>query len=246
MILALVSLLGLVVGSFLNVAIYRLPRGESVVYPGSHCPACGAPLGPEELIPLVSFLVQGGRCRHCGAPISRRYPVVELVSAAAFAACYLRFGLSAALPFNLVFLALLITVSATDLEHRIIPNAAVATAFVLGGALLLATRPLDPAAAGWGVLALGGFTLAVHLLRPDGLGLGDVKLAAAMGLFLGWHLGLVALFLSMFLGALVGVGLVVTRRKTFRDYLAFGPFLAAGSVLTLFFGPQLLALVAGG
>src|SRR5437879_5667724 len=185
------GVLGLAVGSFLNVVVYRVPRKESVVRPRSHCPKCGTQLADKDNVPVVSWLALRGRCRTCGEPSSVRYPLVELATGGLFVAAGLRFGADWALPAFLVFFASLLAVSLIDLEHYIIPNRIVYPTLFAGVALLFLAAAADGnwkalersvigAAGFWGVL------LVVHLVSPRGMGFGDVRLAAVLGLFLGW------------------------------------------------------------
>ncbi|MBV8160789.1 MAG: prepilin peptidase, partial [Acidimicrobiia bacterium] len=235
------GVLGLAVGSFLNVVIYRVPRKESVVRPRSHCPGCGAQLAERDNVPVISWLLLRGRCRSCGAPISARYPLVELLTSGLFVAAALRFGLDWVLPAYLVFFASLVAITFIDLEHYIIPNR------VLYPTLYIVVPLLVVSAAGsgeWDSLRralIGGaaawlFFLLLHLVQPRGMGFGDVRLSFLLGLMLGW-LGLRQVFLGVFLGfalgSLVGIVLMLLRRRGRKDHIPFGPFLAAGAVLAV-------------
>lgn len=225
------TLLGLAVGSFLTVVASRLPRRESVVRPPSHCPKCGARLRPAELVPLISFLVQRGRCRHCGEPIAPRYLWIEAAAGAGSGALALWLFPE---PRLYVLLALLYTglaATAIDLEHRVIPNrllAAGAGAIVLA---LLATgaRGLLGAVEGAALLFLLGLVLAV--VGRGGFGFGDVKYLGLVGLALGPTVGILALFAAVLLGGLYAALLLGLHRAGRKDSIAFGPFIAAGSLL---------------
>ncbi|MCU1461978.1 MAG: prepilin signal peptidase PulO-like peptidase [Acidimicrobiales bacterium] len=242
----LCGVLGLCVGSFLNVVIHRVPRKESVVRPRSHCPSCGTELANRDNIPLLSWMRLGGRCRECGERISVRYPLVELGTAALWIAAAVRFDGDWVLPAFLVFFASLLAISAVDLEHYIIPNRIVyPTIFVSIPLLAAAAAAQDQ----WGHFAhalLGGAVaflvlLAVHLVSPRGMGFGDVRLSFVLGLFLGWlnpwagHVFL-GLFLGFLLGSLIGLALIALRRRGRKDHIPFGPFLAGGAVLAVLFG----------
>jgi leader peptidase (prepilin peptidase) / N-methyltransferase len=251
---AVCGLLGLAIGSFLNVVIYRVPRKESVVRPRSRCPGCGAQLAERDNIPVLSWVLLRGRCRTCGESISARYPLVELGTAGLFVAAGLRFGLDWALPAYLVFIAALVAVTFIDLEHYIIPNRVVyPTIFLSLPLLTLAAAVQDE----WGNLERAligavlawGFLLIVHLISPRGMGFGDVRLSFVLGLFLGW-LDLEHVFLGLFLGFLFGsisgLVLMAVRRRGRKDHIPFGPFLAAGAVVAVLFGSPLLAAYTGG
>jgi leader peptidase (prepilin peptidase)/N-methyltransferase len=242
------GVLGLLVGSFLNVVIVRVPQRQSVVRPRSRCPRCDTPLADRDNVPVLSWLVLRGRCRSCGEPISARYPLVELTTAGLFAVAGLRFGADWALPGFLLFFAVLLAVSAIDLEHFIVPNRIVYPAIVVSVPLLALAAVVDGeggrlARALVGALAAFAGLLVLRLLYPRGMGMGDVKLALLLGLFLGW-LGLghvvVGLFLGFLLGSVVGVGLMAAGRRGRKDHLPFAPFLAAGAVLAVFVGQPLL------
>ena len=240
---------GLAVGSFLNVVIYRVPRKESVVRPRSRCPGCGTQLAERDNVPVVSWLLLRGKCRTCGEPISGRYPLVELLTGALFAAAALRFGADWVLPAYLVFFASLVAITFIDLEHYIIPNRIVyPTIFISVPLLVLAAAVQDEwgnlERAAIGAVAAWGFLLIVHLIQPRGMGFGDVRLSFVLGLFLGWldlrHVFL-GLFLGFLFGALSGLVLMAFRRRGRKDHIPFGPFLAAGAVVAVLFGSQILA-----
>jgi leader peptidase (prepilin peptidase)/N-methyltransferase len=239
--IALAAAGGLAVGSFLNVVAWRLPRGESLVAPGSHCPGCDHAVRPYDNVPVLSWLVLGGRCRDCRARISARYPLVEATSAAlAIAVVATQHGAHDLL-LALALIALLVPIALIDLDHRIIPNRLTAAGALAALAIGLAT---DPAAVPEQLIAgaaAGGFLLVAALARPGGMGMGDVKLAAVLGLFLGRDVA-VALLVALLAGTLVGV-VVIARRGAQRGRktaIPFGPFLAAGGVVALLAGPAIV------
>jgi len=240
----LLGLLGATVGSFLNVVAHRLPRGESLVSPGSRCPSCGTPLAPYENVPVVSWLALRGRCRHCGVAISPRYPLVEALTAIVFASVALVRGIDDDLLAELPFAALLIAAAAIDLEHRTVPNRLVLPAAVYGVVAAAAVRTADlPELLGAGAGAFLGM-LAVALAYPRGMGMGDVKLAGVMGLYLGVAV-IPALLAGFFTGSVVGVGIMVRHGAAARKRaIPFGPFLALGGLLGLLAGPELVDLYA--
>ena len=237
-------LFGSIIGSFLNVCIHRIPRGESIVFPPSHCPGCSEKIAPGDNIPILSYLLLRGRCRHCGGGISPVYPLVELLTALLFLYFTCRFGLSRVLLPYLIFLSAMIVIFFIDLFHQIIPDVISLPGILVG----LALTPLLPHSfleGVIGVLAGGGFFLSVaviseKLLGKPGMGGGDIKLAAMMGAFLGWKLLIVAVFLALLTGSAVGIILMALKKKGRRDPIPFGPFLALGGILTCLWGPVLL------
>ena len=238
--LVLLGVCGAAFGSFVNVLAYRLPRRESIVKPRSRCPGCGTTIRSYDNVPIVSWLVLRGRCRNCGMRISVRYPLVEAVTAALFVVLGLKFGREAALWPALALAVTLVAAAATDLEERIIPNRLMAAGAVL--ALVLWTLA-DPSRLPENLIAgaaAGGFLLVAALAYPAGMGMGDVKLAAVMGLFLGRAVG-PALFIGFAAGALVGMAMVAVRGPAARKQgVPFAPFLALGGILGLLFGGGLI------
>ena len=236
----LVGLLGLLVGSFLNVVIYRLPRGESLVKPASRCPGCGTPVKPYDNVPVVSWLLLRGRCRNCGATISARYPIVEALTAAAFVGTALTRGVDDDLAVWLPFVAMLIAVAGIDLDHRIIPNKILLPAAIWGLAATIAFRPdnIDDSLIAGGI-AFGALLLTA-VAYPAGMGMGDVKLAGVMGIYLGS--GVAPAMLAAFLaGSLIGLLIIAREGKDARKKgVPFGPFLALGGLVGVFAGPELV------
>ncbi|MBA2343836.1 MAG: prepilin peptidase [Rubrobacter sp.] len=235
MIAFVAGLFGLVVGSFLNVVIHRVPRHESIVWPASHCPSCGEAIAPKDNIPLISYLLLRGKCRNCKATISARYPMVEALAGLLFAAAAIRFGFSLQLLWAVVLIGVLIPLAAIDLEHWLLPNVIVGPAAVVGLALSILVHP----SAWWvyllSAVGVAGSLFALVLVYPSGMGMGDVKMVGMLGAFLGLYA-----FLAVFAGALVGAvtaGLLIAVGKIGRrSALPFGVFLAFGALLTLFFG----------
>jgi len=237
---AVIGVLGLLVGSFLNVVIYRLPRGQSLNRPRSHCPSCGTPIRPYDNVPVVSWLLLRGRCRSCAAPISPRYPLVEALTGAAFVAVALTRGVNDDLAVWLPFAAMLIAVAGIDLDHRIIPNKILLPAAIWGLAATIAFRPdnVDDALIAGGI-AFGALLLTA-LVYPAGMGMGDVKLAGVMGIYLGSGVA-PAMLVAFLTGSLVGL-LIIARegRDARKKGVPFGPFLALGGLVGIFAGPELV------
>lgn len=230
--------IGAVVGSFLNVVIYRVPRGESIVKPRSRCPACGHPIRWYDNIPVLSWLVLRGRCRDCGGPISVRYPVVELLTALATGALVSRYGLGVAAGEAVVFAWISIGLGLIDLKHQILPDVMTYPTVVLGFAGALAGGLTTPLESGLGIVVGGGIPIVVIVLYKavrgiEGMGLGDVKYLAAIGAVLGVMGCLWVLIVAAVLGALVGLGLMVAGRGDGRTALPFGTFLAVAALVYL-------------
>lgn len=241
MIVFVAVLFGLVVGSFLNVVIHRVPRRESIVWPASHCPHCGEPIRPLDNLPLLSYLLLRGRCRNCKEPISARYPAVEAVTGFLFGAAAYEFGASLALLPALVLIPVLIALAAIDLEHRLLPNVIVGPAALVGLALSILADP-----AGWwtyplSAVAVAGALLGLALVYPGGMGMGDVKMGGMLGAILGPYAAL-AVFLGALIGAVGGGLLMVAGKVRRRSALPFGLFMAVGGLISLFLGPELWSL----
>ncbi len=237
-------LFGAMIGSFLNVCIYRLPREESIVTPGSHCPQCQRPIRFYDNIPLVSYLLLRGKCRYCGAPISPQYPLVEGLTALSSLCLFVKFGPSWSYLFYFVFIAGLIPITIIDLYHQIIPNVISVPGIGVG---LLASFFLPQMTffdSLLGVLVGGGTLFLVAtgyqwLFKREGMGLGDVKLLAMIGGFLGWKSVILTIFLSSLIGSVSGILLMLMRGKNLKYAIPFGPFLSAGAVLSLFYGERI-------
>jgi leader peptidase (prepilin peptidase)/N-methyltransferase len=237
------GVLGAVVGSFLNVVAYRLPRHESLITPSSRCPACGTPIKPYDNIPILSWLLLRGHCRSCGAPISPRYPLVEALTAGLCVGAVLAHDSVAAITLSIVLILLVVPAALIDLEHRIIPNRITALGAVLALVIGIALDPGGEPERLIAGAAAGGFLLVAALAYPGGMGMGDVKLAGVMGLFLGAPVA-AAILIALLSGALVGA--VVIARKGARagrkTAVPFGPFLALGALVAVFAGQPIIGL----
>ena len=238
--IALAAVLGAVIGSFLNVVIHRVPAGESLVSPGSRCPECGTPVRPWDNVPVLSWLLLRGRCRACGAAISRRYPLVELLTAVAFAAVVAVRGFDEDLVLELPFVAALIALAAIDLDHRILPNKIVyplAAWGVIATVLVDRDDLVENLAAGAGAFA---FLFIAVLAYPRGMGMGDVKLGGAMGLYLGLSV-IPALLVAFLSGSVVGLGMIAREGASARKKaVPFGVFLAFGGIVGVLAGSELI------
>jgi leader peptidase (prepilin peptidase)/N-methyltransferase len=242
--IAVVGVLGALVGSFLNVVVHRLPRGESLVAPGSRCTGCAAAIAPYDNVPVVSWLVLHGRCRSCDAAISPRYPIVEVLTALSFAAVAAARGVTPELLIYLPLTAALIAVAGIDIDHRIVPNRIVLPAAVWGIGASAVLRPgelpelLIAGAGAFGVLLLAA------LAYPGGMGMGDVKLVGVIGLYLG--IAVVPALLAAFLaGSVCGLAKIVRNgARARKEAVPFAPFLAFGGLIGLIVGPELVELYA--
>lgn len=238
------GVLGLLIGSFLNVVVWRLPRGESLSSPPSHCPRCDRPIKPYDNVPVVSWLVLRGRCRGCGEPISARYPAVELATGVLFAGLAARFGWDPALPAYLYLGAICVALTLIDLDHHRLPDKIVLPSYavggvLLGGAALLDGEPGRLLRAAIGMALLYAVYLTLRLINPKGMGGGDVKLAGVLGMYLaylGWYEWFTGWLLGFFLGGLFGVLALLLRRATRKTKVPYGPFMMAGALLAVFAG----------
>jgi leader peptidase (prepilin peptidase)/N-methyltransferase len=246
-VIVVIGLFGLVLGSFLNVVIWRVPRGESVVHPSSHCPGCGKPIRPRDNIPVLSWLLLRGRCRDCGIRISVRYPLVELATAALFTGFAIRFGIHAVLPAYLYLAAVGLALAMIDLDVQRLPDALTLPSYpvaliLLGIAAVVDDEPHAFVTALLGMVALFGFYAAVWFAYPSGMGLGDVKLAGVLGLYLGW-LGwgpfIVGAFAAFAVGAVVSIGIVVFAEGGRKTRIPFGPFMLVGVLIGIYAGHPL-------
>ncbi|UFS69637.1 prepilin peptidase [Geomonas sp. RF6] len=241
---------GAVVGSFLNVCIYRLPRHESVVFPPSHCPNCDYRIRWYDNVPVLSYLLLGGKCRSCKTPISVQYPVVELINGFLTLFLFLRFGPSFGFAVLFIFCSALVTITFIDLEHQIIPDVITLPGIVIGFIISFFIPQL-----GWlnsllGILAGGGSLLIVAygyelLTKKEGMGGGDIKLLAMMGAFLGWKSILFIIFAASLIGSVVGIALMVAQKKDSKLAIPFGPFLAGAAIIYIFFGRTIILWYLG-
>lgn len=244
----IVAALGLLIGSFLNVCIYRIPRGLSIVFPSSRCTKCDTPVRPWDNIPVVSFILLGGKCRKCGESISLRYPLVESLNAILYCAVLWRFGAVWPSLVYAVFVSALIVITFVDLDFQIIPDeitlAGIPLGLVFGSLLMpdpfLRADPLGFGASLTGFLAGGGLYYAIAVLSRGGMGGGDIKMMAMVGGLMGWKAVLLTTFIGSLAGSVVGVFLMVFKGKGRKTKVPFGPFLALGALVTLFFAQESL------
>ena len=242
----LLFLLGLATGSFLNLCIDRLPKRESIMRPPSHCDVCQHKLRPLDLVPLVSYLYLKGRCRYCGVKIHYRVPLVEAMTGLIFVLLWNQYGFSIELPLAMLFACLFIVIIVIDLEHRLILNRVVYPAIALAFLVIILTPNYRIISAVIGGVTGAGILLLLALIFPGGMGMGDVKLAALIGLLVGFPQVLIALLICFVLGGAVAGGLLLARLKGRKDPVPLAPFLTAGLITTVFYGEEIIRLYSGG
>ena len=236
---------GAIMGSFLNVCSIRLPKEESIVAPGSHCPQCKEPIKFYDNIPLVSYLLLKGRCRYCHSPISIQYPLVEGITALGSLILFMKFGPSLSYLIYFAFVAALIVITVIDLYHQIIPDVISLPGIGVGLLASLIIPQITFLNSLLGVLLGGGSlflvaTLYQWLFKREGMGGGDVKLLAMIGAFLGWKAVILTILLGSLIGSITGIIIMVSKGKDFKYAIPFGPFLSLGAVIALFYGPSLI------
>jgi leader peptidase (prepilin peptidase) / N-methyltransferase len=237
----LAAVFGAIIGSFLNVVIWRLPRGESIVSPGSKCPSCGAPVKPYDNIPIVSWFLLGGKCRHCGYPISARYPLVEGLTAVLMALVPIFLGADSDVWLGFAFVLLLVPIAFIDLDHRIIPNKLTLLGAAVGIVLVAVFETDDILEHVIAAVAAFLFLFVAAIAYPAGMGMGDVKLAGVMGIFLGRNVA-PAMLIALLAGTIVGVAIIARKgaQEGRKTAVPFGPFLALGSVIALYVGDDIV------
>jgi leader peptidase (prepilin peptidase)/N-methyltransferase len=244
--LSIISIVfGALIGSFLNVCISRIPKEESIVTPGSHCPDCNNPIQFYDNIPVISYLLLWGKCRDCRKPISPQYPIIEGVTAVLSLFVFWKCGPSLSYVYYFVFLAALVVMTMIDLYHQIIPDVISLPGIVIGVLGSLVVPEIRFLNSVLGVLLGGGSLYAVAtlyewLFKREGMGGGDVKLLGMIGAFLGWQMVILTILLSSLIGSIVGIGVMIVRGKDFKYAIPFGPFLSLGAVLALFYGEGLI------
>jgi len=237
--------IGLVIGSFSNVCIYRIPRNESLVWPGSHCPKCSKPIKFYDNIPLISYIILKGKCRNCGEPIPLQYPIVELATGLFYLALYLFYGLQLIALVYMMLCSVLIIISFIDLKVEIIPDTISLPFIVIGFVLSFFLRNINPLDSMLGIITGGGSLLLVaifgsKLFKKEAMGGGDIKLAAMIGAFFGWKLTLLSLFLSFFLGSIIGIIVLAASKDKRNNIIPFGPFIALGAMISMFWGNAII------
>lgn len=246
----LIFILGLIVGSFSNVCIYRIPRNESIIYPASHCPKCRSSISPKDNIPLLSYILLKGRCRNCKSKISIQYPIVEFLTGLTYLIIYLIYGLSIQSIIYIILSSALVIIAFIDLNEQIVPDVISLPGIIVGFIVSFLVPYISFVNSALGVLVGGGIILVIGLagsviFKKEAMGGGDVKLAAMIGAFLGWRYIIISLFLGFFLGAVAGIFLILSKIKSREDTVPFGPFIVLGCFITLLWGEQIISWYIG-
>ena len=248
--IVLIFILGLIVGSFSNVCIYRIPRNESIIFPASHCPKCRSNISPKDNIPLLSYILLKGRCRNCKSKISIQYPIVEFLTGFIYLIIYLIYGLSIQSLIYIILSSALIIIAFIDLNEQIVPDVISLPGIVIGFILSFFVPYISFINSALGVVVGGGIILIIGMagsviFKKEAMGGGDVKLAAMIGAFLGWRYIIISLFLGFFIGALAGIFLIMSKIKSREDTVPFGPFIVLGSFITLLWGEKIISWYIG-
>jgi leader peptidase (prepilin peptidase)/N-methyltransferase len=246
----LIFILGLIVGSFSNVCIYRIPKNESIIYPASHCPKCSSPIKPIDNVPILSYVLLKGRCRNCKNKISIQYPSVELLTGLIYLIIYLIYGLNIQTLIYIILSSALIIIAFIDLNEQVIPEVISLPGIVIGIILSVFVPYISLINSALGIVIGGGIILVIRLagsliFKKESMGIGDIELTAMIGAFLGWRYITISLFLGFFLGALAGIFLIILKIKSREDSLPFGPFIILGSFITLLWGEKIISWYIG-
>lgn len=235
------AIIGLIIGSFLNVCIFRIPKEQSISYPPSHCMKCGERIKPYDLIPVLSYILLKGKCRNCGDKISIRYPMIELFTGIIFLTLYMKFGLTLAFFKYAVFSCFLIVIGMIDLDTTDVYQKTTISGIIAAAAFVIAGYFFGLSI--WNFILggiIGGGVIYVIYKTTGGMGDGDAEICLLSGLFLGWKLAILMLFLSFVLGGIVGIFLLMTKKKSRKDYIPFGPYIAIGSFISVYFGMNII------
>jgi leader peptidase (prepilin peptidase) / N-methyltransferase len=239
---------GSVIGSFLNVCIFRIPAGQSIVIPSSHCPKCGHLLKPYDNIPILSYLILKGKCRYCGERISYQYPLVETLTAFMSLLLFMKYGFSLPYVCTFIYVCALIVVTFIDLAHQIIPDIITLPGIPIFSLLAILVMEVSIPDSLLGILVGGGFLFLVAVLyelltKREGMGGGDIKLLAMIGAFLGWESIFFIILVSSLLGAFIGIMTVIVQKRDFRYAIPYGPFLSIAGLAYLFIGEQFMIIL---
>mgnify|MGYP006301368667 FL=1 len=241
----LTFILGSIIGSFLNVVIYRLPENKSIITPPSHCPECGTRLGPLDLVPILSFLIFRGNCRYCNSSNSWQYPAVEFLTGLLYVLTYLKFGLSVELIIYLGLISLLIVCSFIDLKYQIIPNKITYPGIIIGLILSLFFNHITFISSILGLIIPAGLLLLLAIIFKGGMGIGDVKLIGMIGTVTGYGYALAGIFLGALVGSVIYVPLMIAGKVDRKTRIPFGPLISLGSILMILYGQELITWYFG-
>lgn len=237
-----IFIIGTVIGSFLNVCIYRLPRGESIATPPSHCPQCEKRLKPWDLIPIISFLIYRGHCRYCGYQISYQYPLIEALTGFIYLLTYWELGVTPEGVIIMGFASALIVIGVIDFEKRIVPDSISLPGMISGLILASIFSHISFLNSVIGLIVGGGLFLLIATLVKGGMGGGDIKLMAFIGSFLGWKGALLTIFISSLMGSIIGIVLIIISDAGRKTAIPYGPFLALGALISALYGNELISL----
>lgn len=242
MLAILIFILGLLIGSFLNVCIFRIPRGESISYPPSHCTGCGTRIKPYDLFPIISFILLKGKCRNCGEQISIRYPLIEFLTGLLFLSLYIVYGVSFELLKFMILIPFILVIGIIDLETTDVYFKTTLSGSISGIILLIIGNYLGFSYLEYIYGALiGGGVISLIIILTGGMGWGDAEICFLCGLFLGMRMTLLMLFISFVIGGIIGAILIIFKKKSHKDYIPFGPFIALAALFCIFFGEEILA-----
>jgi leader peptidase (prepilin peptidase)/N-methyltransferase len=239
---AFVAVLGLIIGSFLNVVIYRIPRDQSIIKPPSHCPTCNTKLKWYDNIPILSYLLLKGKCRYCGAKISIKYPLIEILTALSFILVFQQYGFSLNSLKWIIFACLLTSTGLIDFFEGVVPDIIVIPGLTLGIAFSLFYGMTVFLQSLYGMLLMAGFFLIIILLTKGGMGWGDLTFGAMIGSFLGFQFSLLTLFMAFIIGAVTGLVVIITKKKGRKDTMPFGPFLSIAAFISSIYGLAILRI----
>ena len=238
-------IIGLIIGSFLNVIIYRLPLNDSIVLPSSHCPNCKTRLKFFDLIPVISYIFTKGKCRYCGEKISLIYPIVEILTALLFLLTFLKYGLNTEFVIMLILISSLIVVSFIDLKYQIIPNIITFSFIPMGLILAIIFSHITFINSLLGLIIPAGILLLIAFIYKKGMGIGDVKLIGMIGVFIGWKYALISIFIGALIGSAYGIYMMLTDKMTRKTKIPFGPFISSGAVIMILWGDVLINWYVG-
>ncbi len=248
--LILIFILGLLIGSFLNVCIYRIPINQSIIFPPSHCTNCKTRLKPMDLIPVLSYLMYKGECRYCGEKISLQYPFIEILNGLIYILIFINFGYSIDFIFHCILSSLLIVIGFIDYKHTIIPDGLIIFGLIVGLVYRFILPLFLKLEIPWvdsilGLLIGGGFFLLIAIVSNGSMGGGDIKLMGMLGFFLGFKKIIMVTFLSFFIGAIFTLPLLLSKKKSRKDMIPFGPFIALSALVTMLYYYDILNLYLG-